>query len=262
MSIAAYLKFLILPPASLILLALLGWIVALRYRRTGLTIILLSLVATWILMLPVTAYWLSWQMRPDQPVPTLSELRASDTEAIVILGAGRDRRLPEHYYQDQLSWETFQRLRYGASLHQQLGLPILATGGLATGTQPSEAELTARTLASYFNITPRWLERYSANTSQNAQFSRDILAAEGIDAIILITDILHIPRAQRAFTQAGFRVTSAPVSIGHGPPFLETAKDLLPSPQVFKFSHGVFYEWFGRLWYRMQSAAIDTEPQR
>lgn len=259
---ATDLKLLILPPTSLILLALLGWIIALRYRRTGLTIILLSLVVTWLLMLPITAHWLSWQMRPDQPVPTLSELRAGGAEAIVILGAGRDRRLPEYFYQDQLSWETFQRLRYGATLHQQLGLPILATGGLATDTQPSEAELTARTLASYFNITPRWLEPHSANTSQNARFSRNILAAEGIDAIILVTDILHIPRAQRAFTQAGFTVTAAPVSLNYGPPFLNTVKDLLPSPQAFKLSHGVFYEWLGRLWYRVQSLTTDTEPHR
>ena len=249
---ALFLKFLILPPASLILLALVGWIVALRYRRIGQTITLLSLITAWLLMLPMTAHWLSWQLQPDQSPPTLTQLRASGAEAIIILGAGRDRRVPENHHQDHISWEAFRRLRHGVYLHRQLNLPILAAGGLSADAQLPEAELIAQALAVYFDITPRWLERRSANTLQNAQFSRAILADAGIDAIILVTNHLHMPRAQRAFTQAGFTVTPAPIALGHRPPFLNTVRDLLPSPQAFAISQAIFYEWLGRLWYQLR----------
>ena len=224
---ALFLKFLILPPASLILLALVGWIVALRYRRIGQTITLLSLITAWLLMLPMTAHWLSWQLQPDQSPPTLTQLRASGAKAIIILGAGRDRRIPENHHQDHISWEAFRRLRHGAYLHRQLNLPILAAGGLSADAQLPEAEL-------------------------NAQFSRAILADAGIDAIILVTNHLHMPRAQRAFTQAGFTVTPAPIALGHRPPFLNTVRDLLPSPQAFTISQAVFHEWLGQLWYRLR----------
>lgn len=57
------------------------------------------------------------------------------------------------------------------------------------------------------------LEDRSRNTSQNAEYSAEILAEQGIRRILLVTSAHHMPRAKRLFEAQGLKVV--PVATDH-----------------------------------------------
>jgi hypothetical protein len=69
----------------------------------------------------------------NQPV------RLEGNQAIVILGARSYAAAPE-YRGDTVAAATLARMRWGARLHRQTGLPIMVSGGSPGGTRTSEAE--------------------------------------------------------------------------------------------------------------------------
>jgi uncharacterized SAM-binding protein YcdF (DUF218 family) len=94
------LRTLVLPPASLLVVALLGvWLVARhpagRARRTGLGLLVAALAVLWLLATPAIA---DLFQRAADRVPALAPERvdAAQAQAIVILGGGAARhRAPE-----------------------------------------------------------------------------------------------------------------------------------------------------------------------
>ena len=67
------------------------------------------------------------------------------------------------------------------------------------------------TLARDFGVTPRWLEQRSTTTLSNAAYSAQMLHAEGIAKVYLVTNAWHMPRAMGWFRRGGFAVEPWPV---------------------------------------------------
>ena len=242
------LKTLILPPASLLILALVGWLIGRRRARLGRGLIATSLIALYWLSTPVVA---SLALKSLETPPLAREdIGRANAGAIVILGAGVYRDAPE-YGGDTAGPRTLERLRYGAWLYRQSGahLPILVTGGPIDPEDTPVGQVMARSLEDEFRVPVRWVEDASRTTYENARLSRAILARAGIRRIFLVTHATHMPRARAAFEAAGFEVIPAP-TLFQGP--LEPKfNDFLPMSGALSGIGYAIYEWAGRAWYAL-----------
>lgn len=196
---------LILPPTSLILLALLGIYLSRKHPKFGRTLAALSLTTLLILSLPITGNTL---LRSLETAPPITETQLKDIQAIVILGGGKNNNAPEYGGIDTVSKWTLERLRYGAHLQQQTGKPILVSGGAPYGGRP-EADAMAETLKQDFHATTVWVEDQSNDTAENAAYSAKILKQHNVTNIALVSQAWHLPRAKTQFEKQGLKITIA-----------------------------------------------------
>jgi uncharacterized SAM-binding protein YcdF (DUF218 family) len=237
----------LLPPGSLLLLAAIGALAALRHPRLGSLLVALSFLALYLLSTPFLADELRKTLEPAPGDP----LADKNGQAIVVLGGGTYFSAPE-YGTDTASPITLVRLRYAAHLHRALGKPLLVTGGALRGNPVAEAEQMKQALESDFRVSVRWTEPASNNTLENARLSYRLLNAEGVKRIYLVTHAWHMARAQLAFERAGFSVIPAPT--GYTTRFELTALDFLPNASALSRSRDFFHEWIGIGWYHLRIA--------
>lgn len=232
----------LLPPLDLLLIGAFGlWLLRAR-PRLGRSLIALALAGLCLLSLPVVAdRLLAWL----EPYPALDASRLPHADAIVILGAGTYFDAPE-YGGDTINGLALQRLRYGARLARQTGLPILVTGGSPAGGQP-EGRLMQAALEQDFGVTVRWVETHSRTTWNNAHNSRRLLQPFGIRRIYLVTHAWHLPRAVYAFERAGFEVIPAGTiySLARN----TRPVDFIPHPRALQSSYFALHEGIGLIWY-------------
>lgn len=242
-------KSLLVPPVSLLMLALAGYLIARPRPRLGRAISRTALLALLIISTKAGAWLLVAPLENLEP-PLLNS-RQSGAQAIVVLSAGTLYNNPEYANQSIPDYIALGRIRYAAKLYRDTALPILVSGGLgdAANHQDSLALEMARVLEYEFAIPVRWQEDQSRTTRENAEYSARLLAANGIQHILLVTDAMHMRRSQFAFKQAGLQVTSAPT--------LFFSRDqlgilsLLPSAEGLRRSHYAVHEWLGLLWYQL-----------
>jgi uncharacterized SAM-binding protein YcdF (DUF218 family) len=239
---------LVLPPLSPLLLVGLGLLVATRRRRTGLALAWAGLILALVLATPASVGWL---LRYLEATPPLDLAAARDAQAIVILGAGKRRNAPE-YGGETVNRLSLERLRYGARLARETGLPLLVTGGAPTGDVP-EAELMQAALEIDFGIPVRWVETASRDTRQNAQFSAVPLKAAGVQRILLVTHAAHMPRARAAFEAQGLEVIAAPTAWLGGLDTSDQVLSVLPGATSAYAGWYAAHEWVGRLAYRLSN---------
>ncbi len=244
---------LLLPPMSLVLLALLGYLLHRRHRKTGKALVVLSVL---VLIVLSTSAGSRLLMKPLQEryVP-VADPKSSGAQAIVVLGGGRDILSPEDANRDRPSTETLMRLRHGARLHRLTGLPLLVSGGNPDGQGESEAIVMARSLEEDFRVKTRWTEDGSDNTAQNASHSAVMLRAAGVQRILLVTDAIHMQRAEQIFLRAGLEVVPAPTAFRKRGPL--TPASYIPKAEHLKDSHYALHEWIGLLWYRLRYGLLD-----
>lgn len=244
----------LLPPLNLILLAGLGLWLARKRPRLGLSVSALSLALLTALSTGVGARLLARPLESQNP--PIRSPKQIDVQAIVVLGGGRVLDSPEYGGEDVPKMTTLGRLRYGAYLQRATGLPLLVSGGAPDGAAGSEADMMARVLRDEMGLSVRWVENASDNTAQNAQFSAKMLRAAGVEKIALVTDALHMPRARRAFEQAGLTVLPAPTAFVTGERV--SLKAWLPGWRGLHVSYYALHEWLGSLWYRMHRQSPPT----
>ena len=235
------LSALILPPTSLILLALLGIYLSRKHPRTGRTLAALSLTTLLILSLPITGNALLHSLEAAPPI-TAAQLK--NVQAIVILGGGKNNNAPEYGGIDTVSKWTLERLRYGAYLQQQTGKPILVTGGAPFGGRP-EADAMAETLKQDLHEKTIWVEDQSKDTAENAAYSAAILKQHGITHIALVSQAWHLPRAKTLFEKQGLTVTLA--GTGYSTIEQHTIAQWLPEASALNKSSMVIKEYLGAL---------------
>lgn len=234
------LKFLLLPPASLLLLYALGLVVGrnrprpgawLRHGAVALLFFLSSGVGSWALVHPLESL--------EAP---LAKAPASE-QAIVVLSAGRIKHNAEYANRSMPDFIALERMTYAAALARISGLPVLVTGGRISSARDDEplAVGMRRVFIDSFGMPVRWVEMASRTTAENASLSAPMLRRDGVSRILLITDAMHMHRARRRFEQAGLIVTPAPTF------FNESAgvgwSDLLPTVENFRRSYYAIYEW-------------------
>lgn len=241
-SLKILLRTLILPPGSLVLIAIAGaWLLARhaagRARRLGLTLLVLGLGALWFLSVPAVADLL---LRAADRVPALDPARAADVQAqaiVILAGGGARHSAPEYGQAPSASDTLLERLAYGAYLAHRTGLPVLVSGDFA------ESESMHTVLARDFGVATRWIESHSRDTFQNAAYSAPLLRSAGVSRILLVTSASHAYRARREFEAAGFSVVAAPVGIWT--PQVLTLRRCLPSIIGLRDSTEALYELIG-----------------
>lgn len=182
----------------------------------------------------------------------LEALQREGWQAIVVLGGGRELAAPEYGGVDMPNYWAASRLRYGAWAYRQSGLPLLLSGGVVHGERESEASLLGQSLIRDHVVQARWLESDSRTTWENAERSRQLLAAEGINRVVLVTTASHMPRATLAFRTAGFTVLPAPTDFTdfqHKPWPLQ----LIPSTTALQYSRQAVHEYLGLVWYHWKA---------
>ena len=241
-------KALIEPPAVLFILALLGLIVGLRFRRTGQALHITAALTLLLLSLPIVAHTLVRSLEAEiaaAPAPV-----GAAPGAIVILSAGVQATdfAGTRLNVDEL---TLDRLRRGAALHRETGIPILLSGGIPRPGGRALADLMATSLRSDFGIEPHWLETASRTTAENALYSAQILHVENIERIFLVTQSWHLLRAMVEFQRYGIEVfpVAAGYEIVHGQ---FTILHLIPSASALLRSRFAIHEYIGRAWYALQ----------
>lgn len=237
----------LLPPFNFILLCAIGLLLVRRHPRLGMALSAASLLLLTACSTGIVAHWLAQPL--EDMNPPLDSARPLTAEAIVILGGGRHATAPEYGGQDVPNQTTLGRLRYGARLQRETGLPLLVSGGAPDGGVAAESALMATMLRDELAIPVRWVEQASDNTAQNAQYSAQMLRQDGIGRIVLVTDALHMPRARRAFEQQGLQVLPAPTMFYTRRHM--TALSWLPTDRGLRLSYYAMHEWLGLLWYRL-----------
>jgi uncharacterized SAM-binding protein YcdF (DUF218 family) len=242
-TIKAVLRSLMLPPASLVLLALLGLLVLRRYRRLGVVLLATSGVALWLFSTPFVADALS---RLAERYPAWDVTAPSDAQAIVIIGGGGVRKFAPEYQGSAPEYVLLDRLSYGAFIARRTKLPILVSGA------PNEAFVMQESLVRDFDVPVRWVEAESRDTYENAHFTAHVLQPQGITRILLVTMSTHMYRATQEFRNAGFEVTPAPSGVWtlreRGPMLW------LPGPGALARSNAAIYELLGEPIRRLQQA--------
>ena len=146
----------------------------------------------------------------DQAGPRTVE-EVPQAAAMVVLGGGvSGARVPRRPYPDLGA--AADRLWYAARLFHagKAGRVILSGGTVRTG-DGSEAEAMREFLLDLgVQDSAVLLESASDNTATNASQTAAMLAAQGVDEIILVTSALHMPRARALFERAGLKVIPAP----------------------------------------------------
>jgi uncharacterized SAM-binding protein YcdF (DUF218 family) len=234
----------VLPPTSLLLLALVGVLLWRRRPRLAFTIVAASQLALLACSMPAVARLLARTLEP----PPLAAGALAQAQAIVILGGGSNRNAVEWGGETPNDF-TLQRLRYGASLARTSGLPVYVTGGVPPGAVHAEGKLMAEVLARDFGVPVKWVDTGAPTTRGNAQMAAKDLRPLGIERVALVTTALHMPRSQRAFEAAGFEVVPAATGYTAQQPF--SPSQLVPGPGALRVTHYALREWISRGWYAL-----------
>ncbi len=256
------LKNVLLPPASLLIAALVGqifWGATVVGRR----VVTASLLCLYLLSTPLVGDTALSALEVFPPLPTDGPM-PEGPQAIVILSA-ESLPTPE-YIALSPGMMTLERLRYGAVLQRKTGLPILVAGGVLPGRTDSLGSVMRRSLADDFNVPVTWREDLSQDTHQNATRSAAILRAGGITRIYLVTHAWHMPRAKLAFERAGMTVFPAPTVFTNVTPGLdagikESIRNVLPSEKALRNSYFAFHEIFGLAFYRLAFPPLPPTPR-
>jgi uncharacterized SAM-binding protein YcdF (DUF218 family) len=243
----------ILPPGVFFLLLAAGLIWS-RKHRWARWLAGCALVAFTLLTLKVVAYQLVAPFEASWPPlnPRVVKSLAPEQAIIVVLGGGRTLGALEYPERETLSAGSLRRTVYAAQLAARMGLPLAVSGGSPNGGALGEAELMKNLLENGFRQRVTLVEARSFDTRQNALYTAKALAGSKVRTVVLVTDVLHMPRAARAFEAAGLKVVPAPVHFRASAPLNVT--DFVPTVDGLELSHNVSRELVGAVWYRMRRA--------
>src|SRR5574341_1637711 len=184
-------------------------------------------------------------------------------QAIVILAG--DERAAHYPRQTPEIGEAGDREIYAARLYRQGAAPlILFSGGsiewLSADTSPGQ---TAAYMLEMLGVPSSAIqfETGSQNTYESAVACKKMLAAEGIQRIILVTSAVHMPRSMGLFLRQGFEVIPAPTDYTVTQADWEGAKKadlpakligLLPSANNLNITTRTLKEYIGLFIYKLQ----------
>jgi uncharacterized SAM-binding protein YcdF (DUF218 family) len=247
----AALKLALLPPGSLLLLLLIGWLFARRFF--GRLLILVAIVALYALSTPVGVDWLAARVE-TVPALTPAQLKDGRAQAILALMADARRDNPEFGGAEALAQQSLERIDYALYLHRQTGLPIVLSGGSANGDRTPLAQLGAAWLKDRAGVTVLAIDDSSRDTWQNARHSAAVLRRLGLDRVLLVTHAFHMPRALFSARAAGIDVLPAPFGFMHVTADRQRpgeVVDWLPHPGYLGRSYLLLHEMAGLVWYRL-----------
>ncbi len=236
---------LFVPPFGFLTLALIGLALARFKRGLGMGLLSLSLLGLLVLSVPAVPALMIEALERDLP---RTPDPATPPTAIVVLGA--EIRQTTDTPRIVIGTLSLERLRAAAALQRRTGLPVLVSGGRMPHGSAAIADIMAESLSGDFQVPVRWRETRSIDTWENAHMSAEILRAEGIKSIYLVTHAWHMRRALLAFRDTGLTVVAAPTPPGI--PMGLVLEDFIPHESVWGVSYYALHEWIGYLWYAIR----------
>jgi uncharacterized SAM-binding protein YcdF (DUF218 family) len=168
------------------------------------------------------------------PVPI-----ATSPGAIIILGAEASNG-PDGPDVGPL---TLERLRRGAALQRETGLPVLVTGAPPGPDVPPLAAAMREALMKDFAVPVRWEEPAARNTGDNLRLAAAMLHDAGVGAAYLVTHPWHMRRAQVEAARIGLPVLPSAVARPRRPD--GRLSDWLPRADYLAMSWLALREWAG-----------------
>ena len=179
-------------------------------RRSGVFTVFLAFVILVVCASPLSLVFYRQHELRHTPVPISSSPTA---DVIVLLGGDVGLPVPPRT-ESQLHGN---RLLHAFRLFETGKAPlILVTGGNVFPQEGLSAEATySKAILANWGVPDDAIltESKSRNTRQNALYSHQILSAQGIDRVLLVTSAFHMPRAAAVFRHAGFEVMPSPSSV-------------------------------------------------
>ncbi len=235
-----------MPPTILVLAIVVGLSMFGAWRIAGRRLAWIGAIALLIFGTPIFSSSLLLGLESGLPTTPPAD---RPPQAIVILGA-EVIRTQDETLGIRPGLLTLDRLRTGAALHRQTGLPILVTGGPTQRNTAPVALVMAQSLNEDFHIPVKWIEPKADDTWENARFSAAILRAEGITSVYVVTHAWHMRRAVLAFQGTGLTVTAFPTSLDD--PLGPEISDFLPRASGWQTGYFALHEWIGYAWYRFR----------
>jgi uncharacterized SAM-binding protein YcdF (DUF218 family) len=223
-----------LPPIVLLLAALAGAALAWRGRSAGGPVAVLAIAVALLLATPMASGLLLASLEEAAPTGL-----AAAPGAIIILGAEASNG-PDGADVGPL---TLERLRRGATLQRETGLPLLVTAGAPGPDAPPLAAAMRAALLQDFAVPVRWEEPAARNTGDNLRLAAAMLEQAGIGAAYLVTHAWHMRRAQLEAARAGLQVVPVAVPRPRRPDGRLT--DWLPRADYLAMSWLALREWAG-----------------
>lgn len=223
-----------LPPVVLLLVALIGAALAWRGRRAGGAVAMLCIAAVLLLATPTVSGELLASLERVAPAAP-----AVTPGAIIVLGA-EARNGPDGPGVGPL---TLERLRRGAALQRETGLPLLVTAGPPGPDVPPLSAAMRETLLKDFGVPVQWEEPAARNTGDNLRLAAAILRQAGIGSAYLVTHAWHMPRAQLEAARIGMPVV--PAAVPRSRHRDRRLTDWLPRADYLAMSWFALHEWVG-----------------
>lgn len=198
---------------------------------------------------------LEFQYLPNQ-VPT--------ADAIVVLGGATESAIPPRPWIELK--EEGDRVLYGAKLYRDKKAPrIILSGGRIDWRPSSGSEAEDMAILMETMGVPRsamLLEPNSLNTRENAVNSQEIMKAQKIQKILLVTSAMHMPRSMLIFKKLGIDAIPAPTDYtslqldqASKSKLEATILDSLPDADQMRRTTRALKEYIGILVYRLRGWA-------
>ena len=210
----------VLPPGIFILLMLALAAKLFKIDKKLSIVVFLGTVIFYLLCTSLVAEklmgWLEEIYKPPAQIET------SGADVIVLLGGGAISQVPDVDGVGALCASPANRLLTAVRLQKILNVPILISGGQTYSDSGAEAEISARVLKSLGVPEDKILtETKSVNTTQNAQYSAEILHDKKLKKPVLVTSAFHMNRAMLNFKLCNFEPIAYPTdfTVAHNPTF-------------------------------------------
>jgi uncharacterized SAM-binding protein YcdF (DUF218 family) len=235
-------------PLPLFMLVVLG-IVVLYHRVWARRALLVGLVLFYGLSIPYTADRCMQWLEPPRVAP--EALRPPYDTVIVLTGMLHTPWSQRGYVEFS---ESVDRILAGMALVQQgLGKTLLVSGGSGSlfDRRTSEARLL-KTFALQFGLRDDQVlvEAEARNTYENALYTIQILRAQQLRHVVLVTSASHMRRAVATFHKQGIFPDTYPVDYQAADGV--TPFSFVPSVASLAKITAVLHELFGMLTYRWQ----------
>lgn len=236
----------LVPPALLILLSAATAWVTLWHPRVGVTVaIIITTTLLYLAALPVVAA----RMLEDVEIAPPGKPDFSAAQAIVVLGGGVHRG-DGGVVPDTLGAWSLQRIYFAAQAARQLKLRVAVSGGRIGGAHTSEASLMKTALEQDFGVKVHWTEDRSRSTYENARFTAELLRADNVTTVVVVTHAWHMRRALWSFERAGLHAIAWPAPRTYDES--DRIDDYLPHTSALFDSYHALHEAIGLAYYRLR----------
>jgi uncharacterized SAM-binding protein YcdF (DUF218 family) len=235
-----YISFL-LPPGLFI--AALAWLCVWLHRRRqrGAGVLAVITILLYAISTPLVGDTLmrSLESRYSPPATVSGDV-------IVMLGGGATADTPNVHGAGHLMGFAANRLLTAAQLHYLTGAPVIISGGQVFANSGKEAEIGRHILRGLgVDDTKIIVEGQSLNTTDNARFTKQILAERGFVSPVLVTSAFHMERAVQQFAKFDVSVTPYPTDYQTNIRFIFEWNMLWPRADAFYNTQLAVKEYLG-----------------